>query len=192
MPTIADKPRVHSAALVPVSEPAPAVSPPALADLPDAINHHDASVDAMVAEIAAKIECEAITKPKKIKTKCDMTTDTEPILAKRQCKGGDKATPLATKTGRDKVSGQQGKGLDAWEKKQYTAVVKTDKNLTKQKPKNYPFRTGSFTVYNDTKYKQWRIKAFPGSRHTLNVKYTEEWAGVEKKIRQLYQEARSC
>ena len=109
--------------------------------------------------------------------------------AKRHNKKSDKATPAPKKTGSDKVSGPQSKGLDVWENKEYTAVIKTDKYLTKQKPKHFPFHTGSFTVYNDQVNKQWRIKAYPGSRHTFNIKHTDQWTSVEKKIKQLNHDA---
>ena len=87
------------------------------------------------------------------------------------------------------MSGPKSKGLDVWTNKNYNAVIKIDKNLTGKKPKTFPFHTGSFTVYNDKRNKHWKIKAYPGSRHTFNIKHTEQRAAVEKKIKQLLRES---
>ena len=111
------------------------------------------------------------------------------IMRNARKKDSDKATPGPKEKGSDEMSEPTCKGLDVWQHKTYTAVITFDKTLTGTKPKTFPFHTGSFTVYNDRINKIWRIRAYPGSRHTFNIKHAEQWTAVVQKIKQLHRES---
>ena len=77
-----------------------------------------------------------------------------------------------------------GKSLKNWDSTQEIYVETTHAN----KPKSFPFRNGSFTVFNDAKTSNWRIKAYPGSRHTFKIAHSRNWTAVVEKICNLVKE----
>ena len=77
------------------------------------------------------------------------------------------------------------KSLKNWDSTQEIYVETTHAN----KPKSFPFRNGSFTVFTDTKTSNWRIKPYPGSRNTFNVKHSSKWTAVVEKINNIVKES---